>query len=169
MLHGGRQVGCITCGVEMVSPNTRYPHCSGGNLPPTGPEGRSRGTFVSATAKPETPVIPTVAQAEWRNPPRGRKYQRKVKSATWEDSSTPFHYARNDISGGDSIQPHRLYSQRSQPLAGAGWRWVNAATFVPYIGLYHSPTQVIIATWRAAGCRPYGNVPRFTVGDYNFS
>ena len=90
--RGGRQVGCITCGVEMVSPDTRYPHCSGGNLPPTGPEGRSRGTFVSATAKPETPVIPTVAQAEWRNPPRGRKYQRKVKSATWEDSTTPFHY-----------------------------------------------------------------------------
>ena len=27
------------------------------------------------------------------------KYQHKVKSATWEDSSTPFHYARNDIIG----------------------------------------------------------------------
>ena len=27
-------------------------------------------------------------------------YQHKVKSATWEDSSTPFHYARNDMIGG---------------------------------------------------------------------
>ena len=27
-------------------------------------------------------------------------YQRMMKSATWEDSSAPFHYARNDMSGG---------------------------------------------------------------------
>ena len=43
------------------------------------------------------------------------------------------------MSGGGSIHRHRLYSQRGQPLAGAGWRWVNAATFgsvyrvVPFI------------------------------------
>ena len=35
-------------------------------------------------------VIPTVAQAEWRNPPRGIKNHHKIKPATREDSSTPF-------------------------------------------------------------------------------
>ena len=35
------------------------------------------------------------------------KYQRKVKSATREDSSTPFHYARNDIIGGRFRFIHR--------------------------------------------------------------
>ena len=44
-------------------------------------------------------VIPTVAQAEWRNPPRWMMNHHKKKLATREDSSTPFHYARNDISG----------------------------------------------------------------------
>ena len=52
-------------------------------------------------------VIPTAALAEWRNPPRGRKYQHKVKSATREDSSTPFHYTRNDIIGGRFCFIHR--------------------------------------------------------------
>ena len=37
------------------------------------------------------------------------------------------------------------------------WRWVIAATFVPCIGWYHSSTQVIVATWRAATSRPYGH------------
>ena len=129
--------------------------CSGGNLPPTGPQGRNRGTFVSATAKPETPVIPTVAQAEWRNPLRGIMNHHKIKLATWEDSSTPFHSARNDMSEGGSVHPHRLYSGRCQPLAGAGWRQIAAATVgIPYLGSYHSPPQVIHPTWRAADCRP---------------
>ena len=44
-------------------------------------------------------VIPTVAQAEWRNPPRRIMNQHKIKHVTWEDSSTPFHSARNDIIG----------------------------------------------------------------------
>ena len=47
--------------------------CSGGNLPPPGPEGRNRGTFTFVTAKPETSVIPTAASAEWRNLLRCRK------------------------------------------------------------------------------------------------
>ena len=38
--------------------------------------------------------------------------QHKIKSATWEDSSTPFHFGRNDMSGGGTIQPYRLYSKR---------------------------------------------------------
>ena len=33
----------------MVPPKIWYPHCSGGNLPPTGPQGRSRGTFEFVT------------------------------------------------------------------------------------------------------------------------
>ena len=113
----------------MVSPDTRYPHCSGGNLPPTGPQGRSRGTFVSATAKPETPVIPTAAQAEWRNPPRGRKYQRKVKSATWEDSTTPFHYARNDISGGWSRLTERVIFA-TVPAPRRGWMALGQRRYI---------------------------------------
>ena len=74
--------------------------CSGGNLPPTGPEGRNRGTFVS--------VYPTV------------------------------------------------------PAPRRGWMALGQRRYiVPYIRWYHSTPQVEIATWRAAGCRPYGNVPRF--------
>ena len=38
---------------------------------------------------------------------------RKVKLAAWEDPSTPFHFGRDDISVGDTIQPHRLYSECS--------------------------------------------------------
>ena len=135
-----------------------YPHCSGGNLPPTGPQGRNRGTFTFVTAKPETSVIPTAASAEWRNPPRGIMNHHKIKIATWEDSSTPLGMT---CRGGGTIQSNGLYLPRCQPLAGAGWRWVNAATFVPYIGFYHSTPQVIFATWRAADCRPYVNVQRF--------
>ena len=79
----------------MVPPKSWYTHCSGGNLPPPGPQGRNRGTFVFVT----------------------------------------FNGA--------------------SPSPGLEWRWVNAATFVPYIGLYHSTEQVVFGTWRAADCRPY--------------
>ena len=37
-----------------------------------------------------------LASAEWRNPPRWIMNHHKIKLATWEDSSTPFHFARND-------------------------------------------------------------------------
>ena len=36
----------------------------------------------------KTPVIPTAASAEWRNPPRWVTNQHKIKLATREDSST---------------------------------------------------------------------------------
>ncbi len=52
--------------------------------------------------KPDTSphyVIPTAAPAEWRNPPRRIMNHHKIKLATWEDSSTPFHCARNDNEG----------------------------------------------------------------------
>ena len=123
--------------------------------PPPGPQGRNRGTFVSATAKPETPVIPTVAQAEWRNPPRGIMDHHKIKLATWEDSSTPFHSARNDMSGGGSVQPNGLYSPRCQPLAGAGVAMNHRRYIVPCIGWYRSTEQVVFDTWRVADCRPH--------------
>ena len=71
-------------------------HNSIGNLPPA-PE-RTELLPMKNGNVPHC-VIPTAASAEWRNPPRGRKNHHKVKSATWEDSSTPFHYARNDMSG----------------------------------------------------------------------
>ena len=58
-------------------------------------------------------VIPTVALAEWRNPPRKIKNQRKIKQATREDSSTPFYSARNDMSVGGSVCPHKLYLSRN--------------------------------------------------------
>ena len=59
-------------------------------------------------------VIPTAAPAEWRNPPRGMMNHHKLKLATWEDSSTPFHYARNDIIGGAVLFcPQELSSPRS--------------------------------------------------------
>ena len=65
-------------------------------------------TFQKQQANPyKRPPIVSF-RPEWRNPPRGRKYQHMVKSATWEDSSTPFHYARNDMSGVIPFCPHRL-------------------------------------------------------------
>ena len=73
---------------RMVSPTLWYPHCSGGNLPPSGPQGRNRGTFVFVSSNLKAFVV------------------------VW----------------GGFIQQNGLYSPRCQPLAGAGWRWVNAAT-----------------------------------------
>ena len=37
---------------------------------------------------------------------------RRLKLATWEDPSTPFHFGRDDMSVGGSVQPHGLYLQR---------------------------------------------------------
>ena len=113
--------------------------CSGGNLPPTGPQGRNRGMFVSATAKPETPVIPTVAQAEWRNPLRGIMNHHKIKLATWEDSSTPL---------GMTCRGVVPFNQTGYIRYGAsprrGWMALGQRRYiVPCIGWYHSTTQVI--------------------------
>ena len=83
-----------------IAYSVRRTGCSGGNLPPSGVS-RNRGTFRFVTSKPETPVIPTVA--EWRNPPRWKKNHGRIKLAAWEDSSTPFHSTRNDMSGGGSV------------------------------------------------------------------
>ena len=41
----------------MVSPKIWYPHCSGGNLPPTGPQDRNRGTFVFVPSNAKTFVV----------------------------------------------------------------------------------------------------------------
>ena len=52
------------------------------------------------------------ASAEWRNLLRWTKNQHKVKLVAWKDPSTPFHFGRDDMSIGDTIQPYRLYLQR---------------------------------------------------------
>ena len=49
------------------------------------------------------------------------KNQHKIKLAARENSSTPFHFGRNDMSGGGTVQPHRLYS-------GRGGRQIAAPT-----------------------------------------
>ena len=164
--------------VEWYHPKYGTPPCSGGNLPmelwcdcprqsidfdslrgapPPGPQGRNRGTFVSATAKPETSVIPTAASAEWRNPPRWTKNHHKIKLATWEDSSTPL---------GLTCRGVVPFNQTGYIRYGAsprrGWMALGQRRYiVPCMGWYHSTAQVVFDTWRAAGCRPYGNVPRF--------
>ena len=87
---------------------------------------------------------------------------RKVKSATWEDSSTPFHDRRNDMSIGGSTHPHRLYSERGgrQIAAPTGVvpfihtvyiRYLsrNGTQAVPYGfagGWYHSTARVVFGT-----------------------
>ena len=38
-----------TCAIERNHPKYGTPHCSGGNLPPPGPQGRNRGTFEFVT------------------------------------------------------------------------------------------------------------------------
>ena len=82
------------------------------------PKGRAKVAFSTAPERTEllpmkngnVPhcVIPTVAQAEWRNPPRGMMNHRKAKSATCVDSSTPFHSARNDMSEGGFVLSTRF-------------------------------------------------------------
>ena len=56
----------------------------------TGGRYRSTVQVIVETHRPnrKTYVIPTVASAEWRNPPRWMKNQHKIKLATWEDPST---------------------------------------------------------------------------------
>ena len=82
--------------------------------------------------------------------PSCKNYQRKVKLATWENPSAPFHFGRDDMSGGGSGCPHGLYLQRfmvvlcaaNQNLLIAGgnhpWfhRWITAATLRGSIQLY---------------------------------
>ena len=53
-------------------------------------------------------VIPTAAQAEWRNPPRGRKVPPQGKICHLGRFLTPFHYARNDMPGVVLFYPQGL-------------------------------------------------------------
>ena len=70
----------------------------------------------------------------------------------------------------DSIQPHRLYSKRGGRQIAAPTGTSVSGTIHPhglymqrslamnhrrYIAWYHSSTQVIFETWRAANSRPY--------------
>ena len=48
------------------------------------------------------------------------------------------------------------------PAPRRGWMALGQRRYiVPCIGRYHSTPQVVIATWRAADCRPYDNVQCF--------
>ena len=62
--------------------------CSGGNLPPTGPEGRNRGTFGFVTIKPETSVIPS-ERSESRNLLKWQVLSCVGTISNVVDSSTP--------------------------------------------------------------------------------
>ena len=90
--------------------------------PPTGLQGRNRGTFTFVTAKPETSVIQALSvsgveeSTTWENEPPQDK---NCHLGRFLDS------ARNDMSEGGTIQPNGLYLPRGQPLAGAGW-WCSA-------------------------------------------
>ncbi len=89
--------------------------------------------------KPETSphcVIPTVAQAEWRNPPRWIMNHHKIKLATQEDSSTRIlRSPRNDMSGGGSVHPHGLYLPRCL-----------AMNHRRCIAWFHSTARIVFAT-----------------------
>ena len=62
--------------------------------------------------------------------PSCRFYLVLVILAIWENPSTPFHFGRDDISIGNTIQPHRLYSER-------GGRQIAAPTVTLVGGFYH--------------------------------
>ena len=57
-------------------------------------------------------VIPTEAKRSGGIYPSCKNNLRKVKFATREDPSTPFHFGLDDMSVGGSVQPNRLYMQR---------------------------------------------------------
>ena len=103
--------------------------------------------------------------------PSGKLYLVLVILATWEDPSTPFHFGRDDMSGGGTIQPHRLYSGRGGRQIAAPTDTLVGGTIHPhklyslhclamnhrrYIAWFHSTTRVVFETWRAASSRPYG-------------
>ena len=70
--------------------------------------------------------------------------------------------ARNDMPGGGFVLSTRVIFA-TVPAPRRGWSGDESSPlhWVPYIRYYHSTEQVVIDTWRAADCRPYGNVPRF--------
>ena len=67
-------------------------------------------------SKQKTSVIPTAAKRSGGIHPSSKNNLRKVKLATWEDPSTPFHDRRDDMSGGGTIQPHGLYPKRCMAM-----------------------------------------------------
>ena len=73
-------------------------------------------------------------------------YTGSIRYVACGDESSPLHLVYRIL--GDTIQPHRLYLQRSR----------NGTQAVPYGfagGWILSTAQVVFATWRAADCRPY--------------
>ena len=72
----------------------------------------AKTTRVDKTELPPRHVIPTVAKRSGGIFPSSKNNLRKVKLATWEDPSTPFHFGRDDTAGCGTIHPHGLYSLR---------------------------------------------------------
>ena len=66
--------------------------------------------------------------------PSSNNILRKVKLATWEDPSTPFHFGRDDMSVGGFVHSHRLYSER-------GGRQIAAPT-VSLVGGFFQPHRL---------------------------
>ena len=105
------------------------------------------------------------SEAEWRNPPRWRKNQHKIKSATWEDSSTRFRSLGMTYRGVVPFCPHGLYSERCMVvlraanqnllIAGGNHTLIPSMDHRRYIAWYRSTAQVVFGTWRAANSRPY--------------
>ena len=84
--------------------------------------------------------------------PSCENYRRKVKSATWEDPSTPFHFGRDDMSGGGTVQPHGLYSLRCHGDESSPLHWVYRV-----LGDTIQPHRLYSERGGRQICRPYGH------------
>ena len=125
----------------MVSPDIRYTQCSGDDSSPcpvTNPirwdktELPSNMSFRASAQRAEESTQAANFTLRWFIIQRGGF----LRSADATVGMT-------DLKGG-FIYPHRLYSLRAM-----------AMNHRRYIAWFHSITQVIFETWRAAGCRPY--------------
>ena len=93
------------------------------------------------------------------------KNQHKIKSATWEDSSTRFRSLGMTYRGVVPFCPHGLYSERCMVvlraanqnllIAGGNHTLIPSMDHRRYIAWYRSTAQVVFGTWRAANSRPY--------------
>ena len=89
-------------------------------------------------------VIPTAAPAEWRNPPRWRKDQRKRKSATWEDSSTHIRSLGMTCRGGRFVRTgciRGVSGTAHRPFPTVSLGGCTSAPIVPAIWNAARPSQ----------------------------
>ena len=134
--------------------------CSGDDSSPSSPgEGLATFRIQPVWTKRHHPrhVIPTAAKRSGGIHPSSENNLRKVKSATWEDPSTPFHFGRDDISVGIPFFLHRLYLRRCM-----------AMNHRRYIAWFHSTIQVVFETWRAASTHVSLDIVAAPTGWYRF-